>query len=241
MSKSHNSLYSYMVDTETLGKGDDAVVTQVGIVPYDVKTFEILGKFSRYVSVVDGIFHGGTVDPDTVAFWKKEMDKQGWDANTRDEAFYNGYSIKDTAEEIQQFIDTTVYDYGREFLIDAQGILFDIPKIDRLMVAGGQKSFTSQTRYNRVEDCRSIVNWLERLFPDVVKGIRKETLKHFNAHDAVGDCLIQIEILSECYKFVSELNRGCSESVISQAYDTVENVNKLSETPRSDILYKEGK
>lgn len=58
-----------MIDLETLGKGENALIIQIGAVYFDPSTGERGTSFFMNIDPVSAAQHGGQMDPDTVRWW----------------------------------------------------------------------------------------------------------------------------------------------------------------------------
>lgn len=178
-----------MIDLETLAMDDDAIIPQIGAVVFDNKTYEIIDEFCECINIMDLKKHGFAKDKDTVQWWSEQ------DKAIRDSVM-NGKKLGvEVAGEFDAFLNKHFEKIN--FDIWANGILFDIPKIDYFMFYFDFAPLTMRTRYNRVFDFRTLRNITRNNFMDVFT--EKESLLDPGAqHNALDDCRWQLGSLKAC-------------------------------------------
>ncbi len=169
-----------MIDFETLAKGENAVIIQIGAVYFDRNTGP--SKDKRFLVNVDPRSYKqqgikGDIDPDTVMWWLSQP------------------------KEAQSKIDNTnhsftVYDAFKRlavFLKDADKIwchaTFDFPKLDATLE---QLELEKPYKYSAGRDLRTLV--------DISNYDYKNHKFTGTRHSALDDCLHQIDYALECFK-----------------------------------------
>ena len=168
---------SVMLDVETLGNSSNYIVTQISMVPFNIKSGAAADKkdcFSRYISIEDSIDNGLRVESNTLMWW----------LNNNIDVFrcqLSGVgSISDVMIDMSNFIST----YCDESNFWATAVL-DYQSINCLSSIAG---ISSPIPYkNRM--CARTIRYMWEL-----KTGRKFASR--NTHDAYLDCLRQIEDLS---------------------------------------------
>ena len=198
-------MLNIMVDLESFGLDDDAVLTQIAMVAFD-EEYQTIEIFNKTVSVVDSLLDGFSITPSTLEFWRNELKKNDWDESVVQDLFHSKLKPAQVAREVHRWIEKVTE--GKQFVIWANGMLFDIPKIDKFLERYGFKSMTDRTRYSNTRDLRTL-----RL---VTKAINKDGLAKVedmlrakysgHVHNAVYDCLYQIELTQACMSILQTTN-----------------------------------
>lgn len=198
-------MLNLMIDLESFGLEDDAVITQIGCVAFDDNYSEI-SMFNQPVSIVDGLLNGFSITPSTLEFWGKELKKNSWSQDVVKDLFYSEVSCKDAADGLHRWLNKTFGD--EQFGIWANGILFDINKADYFLKRFGFKALTERTRYNNVEDLRTLRKTTQRINKSGLEKVEKVLRAKYadNVHNAVFDCQYQIELLQACLSILETSN-----------------------------------
>lgn len=182
------SMLNVMIDTETLALGENAVILQVGLVTFDDK-FMPLDFLDLKIDVTASLLDGFEASKETCRdFWAKQ------DKNVIRSVMYEGPRMppRDAARVLDQWFKDNFRD--QKVRVYANGILFDIPKIDNLMTRYGMKSLTSHIKYNQIIDFRSIRTFVKEQCPDKVNVAEGLSVNN-SLHNAVADSQWQISML----------------------------------------------
>ena len=169
-----------MVDIETLGVKRDAVVLQIGAVVFD-ENFEIKEKLCHNLSVDAQIACERSVETGALSWWFEQpqelqvsvilpsFDRDKISASVDSYRYFLGFDSKAT------FWSQGSFD-------------FDILE-DLYSPLGG-----APWKYYQLRDLRSVMKFADMCGVDS-KAIRDKAREGRNAHNALDDCLIQIEVL----------------------------------------------
>lgn len=165
-----------MLDVETLGVSDKAVVFQVGLCFFhpNIQTGEITGQYMGwYIDIQEQLNAGSCIDWSTLKWWTAEQ-PAGWASHL--------HKMKDANMSIAQFRESFDFIWGKfatsDTLLWAKGPQFDVVLLRRLL---GK----DPCRYSRVRDYRTIA----QLFPNI------EAEFNPDLHDAVADAKNQAQHL----------------------------------------------
>lgn len=223
-----------MIDLETLGLDDDAVIAQIAIIVFDDDRNPVT-KICLNLDITAGLMDQFTVDPKTCKFWA------GQPSNVKHAVLYQTPRIPphDAAKILDKWLKETFK--GKDFMVWANGILFDIPKLDNLLTRYGMKGLTERTRYSNIMDFRSVRRTAKTLYPEQFKHAENIMGDNPNMHNAEADCMWQIQmldaylcIMSGQYEIIQE-NSDANTSEQSAVIDTA--ISKLSEadTPPAEL------
>lgn len=197
-----------MLDLETLGLDDDAVILQIALTPFD-KNFNQnpsgIPSFNETISVVQSLIEGFTVTQGTLNFWKEQLTKTDVHSKLFEGVNFPQKVANLLSEWLKEYFDNEYFD------IWSNRILFDIPKVDGLLKKYDLQPLTAWTKYNRIYDFPGYVDSATLIYPNGV-----ETYKRFLngkygnlVHNALADCDYQIDLLKFCY------------TVMTNAHDTI--------------------
>ena len=169
-----------MVDIETLGTGQNSVITQIGACYFDRHTAEVKETFLVNVQIQDCLNHGLGVDAGALKFWFGEIFKRGTPTFLKEPL-----PLSSALGQLKQFAEIhteapiwshACFDFGR--LDDGYGKL-------------GQKLGFS---YRRLRDIRTLVD---------LSGIKRTDMpKEDKTHDALDDCKRQVRYCTQCFNFI---------------------------------------
>jgi len=180
---------SIMVDLETLALEDDALIPQIAAVVFDTKTFEVYGEFCECINILDLKKKGFSINKETMQWWSEQ------DADIRKSVMNGKKTGDEVAKEFDEFLN---YHFeGINFDIWANGILFDVPKTDYFMLFHDYAPLTMRTRYNRVQDFRTLRNQIRNKHRKELTKLEDEINKG-SQHNALDDCHWQLESLKLC-------------------------------------------
>ncbi len=158
-----------MVDLETLGMREDALILSASGVVFNSK--DIVDSF--YLEFDWNNQDCTTVVPDTIAFWMKQA--AGGKPYPQGKA-----PITELTETLNRFYT----DYKCETLW-ANGTDFDIPM---LKFRFESQKFTTPWKYNAVRDCRTVFKLFER-------SVNLDHLACTEKHNALADAVYQVQKL----------------------------------------------
>ena len=167
------------LDLETLGRGDNAPIVQIGVLSFD-DSGSAIDVFERKVDLQSLDSEG--VELSTVAWWLQQ------NSDVQDNVFGGGFRvpIKDVLEQLEVFILEQVPDLRSEVRI-WQHSSFDAPKVQHAFkkYLGREPEF----KYWWWKDIRTLTT---------VTGVDKPIGTGLMLHDAVEDCRLQAEYISTC-------------------------------------------
>lgn len=67
-------MYDLMIDIETLGKQDNAVITSIAARQFNVQTGKLGESFIIHIDIDDSLKHGRVVQGDTIQWWLQQSD-----------------------------------------------------------------------------------------------------------------------------------------------------------------------
>jgi hypothetical protein len=170
-----------MLDLETLGRGPQSVITQIGAAYFNMDG-DIGGKFSVNIQIQDCLNHGLIIDGSTIKWWFEQPESaRTWikDAKTLSEAL--------NAFRVFSFNAKHVWSHST----------FDIPIITNAYRILGQGT---PFNYHDMCDLRTLT-WL---WGGDYKKL-KEKHPQENKHDALSDCLYQIKYATYCFKEIKNV------------------------------------
>ncbi len=164
-----------MIDLETLGTGSDAVIVQIGACYFDRHTAEIGRTFRVNIHPESCQDEGLAIDGDTVMFWMDNADKATWRNAPRS-------GLVEALDMFSMFVGTSAI---RTAWASAG---FDFPILASAYRACDMRN---PIRYRMVRDLRTLAD---------LAGNPLATSLQQNAHDAMADCLYQVEYASICFR-----------------------------------------
>lgn len=185
-----------MIDLETLGVGDNAVVTSIGACFFDRFTGEIGDMFHEHIKIQDSLNHGREIDPDTLMWW---MD-QGINARG---ALIVGQKV-DTALNVAHAVvnfehwfkmDRNGWRGGYEDIcVWGNGISFDLAKLRHM--SGGDEPWSFWCE----RDVRTIVDVGQAL------GVDPKSKHNFEGipHCALDDAINQAQYVSAIFAAIKD-------------------------------------
>ena len=168
-----------MVDIETLGTDNNAVITQIGACYFDRYTGDIGEKLSVNIEIGSCLDKGLTVTSGSIKFWLERGEKA---------TFLNGpTSLSRGLSKFTQFIDK-------------KAIMWSHATFDPVILASAYKAIGQGIPYlyKNLRDIRTLVD---------LSGIKYEKKKEEGdpkSHDALEDCLYQVEYCTKCFKALQD-------------------------------------
>lgn len=171
-----------MIDLETLGMNESAVVLSIGAV-----AFSPSGLGDEFYIEINPDKYPGTVDLSTVQFWM-EQERKGTKC-----PIYGTASMQEALIELGAYLSNLCQGQFGKLVIWANGTDFDLPK---LCYMHGKNNNVIPWTYNAVRDTRTIY----KLFS--VYGTKPDRAGH---HNALADAKWQAEYLTSILKNLQEL------------------------------------
>jgi len=188
-------MFNLMIDLESLALDNNAIIPQIGFLIFD-EHYLPCGELCVNIDITSSLMDGFNVDPKTIKFWRDQ------DTAVVNSVLYSEPRLKPrlAAQLIDKWIKDTFK--GEDFMIWANGILFDVPKIDNLMTRYGLSPLTSHTRYNNIHDFRTLRNTAKALYPAQYEHANS-IIKNESTHNALADCYWQLETLGAIMQILS--------------------------------------
>lgn len=174
-----------MIDLETMSTSPNAAIIQLGAVAFDLTapiadTFDPATMFERTVALTSSLLAGGQVDPDTVAWWRRQA------LEAQAAVTLHGEPLAIVLKEFTAWYDAL----GKVEGVYAHGAAFDVPVLDSAYRALG---LTVPWRYTAVRDTRT----LYALATDLAGWQRP---RRTTAHTALADAVAQAEDVQSAYQ-----------------------------------------
>lgn len=215
--------YGIMLDLETLGILDDTTIIQIGAVLFDRFNEEILEKFESRMDirtiadqfdsfiedikknkekrdlnvtgkslVKDHLFIATeqSIDAGTLDFWMKTESNFNKFIELID--CNNGVSEWDMLNQFKTFVQNAQMTYGDSITIWGNGISFDVVKIKKKMMKYDLE-FPIMFYYER--DVRTLLELASLKSNMSINEIKNSVPKNNYAHDALEDCIFQVNYL----------------------------------------------
>ncbi len=228
-------MYQVMIDLETLGLDDNAVIVQIAFVIFD-PNFNIINELDIKLDVTMSLLDGFEADRNTAhKFWAKQ------DKKVIEEVFFSQPRLapRNAAQLIDKWLKSAIGD--QQFAIWANGILFDVPKIDGFMNRYGFKPITARTRYNLVYDLRSIMATGKQLHPEAMEAAKK-LHNQGSLHNALHDCYYQINMLKstmDCLGRKVEADFELEDMIEAPATASVSELVETGQLVKPEVLTEE--
>lgn len=182
----HKKRYSHgMIDLETLSLKNDAVIIQVAFVPFDIETGQHAKHvFCRQVDPADCERYGLRMSDETVAWWQNQ------DPAVKESVLQD----QEPLDFVLDMLSSHIINYT---LPDARiwsHSTFDIPVLNTAYERVGREV---PWHYKHTCDIRTL-EWLA--------GNPEIEIQNKQAHNALSDCLAQIEYVHKLYMRIKEGN-----------------------------------
>lgn len=176
-----NKFDNLMIDLETFGVCADAVVIEIGAVPFNFEGET--GKELQIYPEVQEQINTRKVEWSTIKFWMS----QEFEARNKQIQAHREFDLKNSLYKLSEFCKDNLVD---NFKVWGNG--FDIPLLNQAYSSFGLKTPWS---YKRIMDCRTI-SWLSKV-----------SVKKFEdgldvKHSAVSDCKFQIRFVVDSYRIL---------------------------------------
>jgi hypothetical protein len=201
-----------MIDLETLGTKEDAVVISIGVVLFDLDKKTVLEEFYAPLDAKSQIKRGRKVDPDTLKWWMGQSDAAKKVFNEKAE---------DPAKILQDL--SAVLDKHRPLIAWGNGSTFDISIMENMYNDYGIKLSWHYTRVNCFRTFRRLV------------GNDEKVEKNGVAHNALDDARAQVEYMFKHYNKAIPVAQ--MEPVITQPVTSVSlPLNKSISFPQEEVI-----
>ncbi len=177
-----------MIDLETLGIAQDAIVPIIGACIFSPTTGEITDTFYAHINQKDQQTLGRTTTPSTIDWWTKQSDA------AKKEIIKPGRPFKDVMEEFAEFLPTKCVVWGN-------GATFDISILEN---AFRMLDIQIPWAFWDVQDVRTVVNLAKQL-PKARRVEKGQFAFEGVAHNALDDAVHQATYTAAMYQ---ELTRG---------------------------------
>ena len=162
-----------MIDLETMGTSSNAAIVSIAAVEFDINTGEVGRVFYHKVDLQSCLNIGLTVEASTIEWWMKQAD------DVRYELFIDSLQIQLVLMQFRSFLS-------------------DIPNA---LLWGNSAKFDLCKLENAYSKCFHWVLWTHeqerdvRTFQSIFPEIKKDLIakRENSAHNAINDCLFQIE------------------------------------------------
>lgn len=177
-----------MIDIETLGLVPRAVVTQIGVMPFDFQQPIYSSGINVSVDASSSLMNGGIVQAESL-YWTAENNLKSLINTSHKSSLYNALIL--VGEYIKDVNPTFVWAKGPQFdciILESWYNYFNIPV---------------PWTYNQLRDVRTL-EFLARSF-EIDIGEIYDRYKD-GLHDALHDCKLQIEVCKKVMENVSKRN-----------------------------------
>lgn len=171
-----------MIDVESLGTKPGCIILSIGAVMFDMATGETGKKFYVNIDAVDSQKQGLTIEASTVWWWL------GQDAKAKEALEKSRVSLETALNSFEAWLEDN-NSVGCQIWANAPS--FDLSVLGYAFTLMHMKT----PWFYRQERC---VRTLVSFAPGIKQGV-KNTL----AHDALSDCLYQIEYCSAIWNYIN--------------------------------------
>lgn len=169
------------IDLETLGKGHDAAITQLGWCDFDPDNMEIGDPKALLISPREGV-----IDPSTVAWWLTQSDAA---RKTMVAAIEHGGLLAPALLSFGRHLETL----GDEVCVWGNGATFDITILES---AYNRCTLTPPWAFYNVRDMRTIVHLAQDL-----RGFNGASVVRAGVHhDAAADAAHQARVITAAWQ-----------------------------------------
>lgn len=199
-----NSTREIMIDLESFGVDDDALLLQISAISYDSETLEVYSVYDEILSLNTMSREIKPFEPSTLIFWLKEDNVDVFrklieKGNQPSTTYGKVMTEKRLATTFHKWLSDEASEsakIGQQINIWGNGISFDIVKINRLFK---KFSMSNPLPYFTERDVRTLVDYTCRKL-----NIDKNTLLNICGidkviqHDALNDVKFQITLVNVC-------------------------------------------
>lgn len=162
-----------MLDIETMATANNAVITQIGACYFNRETGEVGEKFLINVSMESCVKYGLVINAETVAWWFSQKENVTF--------LDNPQPLHVALAEFSKFVkyNTPIWSHAT----------FDFVVVMNAFRAVG---LPAPMHYTKARDIRTLVDLTN-------DGKWVETEKNHKTHNALDDCLCQVEYCTKCF------------------------------------------
>ena len=171
-------MYDLMLDLETLSTTHNAAIIQIAACYFNRETGVIEKTFFRNVDPLEK-YYNFEVSTETVFWWMQQQ------KNIIDDLYVNICPINEVLQDFNNFIlkDTIIWSHATfDFVI--------------LMNAFNKTNIKPKLHYRNSRDLRTLV--------DLAKMSFNKNEERISAHNALNDCLYQVEYAVKCFSKFSK-------------------------------------
>jgi hypothetical protein len=183
-----------MLDLETVGLCDNAVITQLSAVAFSIDNGSILDTFDEHIGIKPSVQKGLKIDGSSMEWWFKQPNK------VYEEVFVKAMTSETKIEDVLSRFDTWLKSLKDRFGVDYKSNINmwgNGALADNKWIRQAYKVCNMEPPWAFYEDrdVRTIVELGRRLFDYEYR----KTLFEGTVHNAVDDCKHQIKYCSEIY------------------------------------------
>ena len=182
-----------MVDLETLGKSAETPLIQFSAIAFDITNGRVLDRFDNKIRLDGHIL----VDADTLKWWLKT------NVELLNQIIAEGvFTEQETLENFKTFVEYQTFTESlklKNVYLWGNGILFDNTIIKGKML---KYDMVYPIFYRNDRDVRTFAEAACLITGDTYENMREEAHKNFLEHDALQDCLAQIELICRAYQII---------------------------------------
>lgn len=167
-----------MLDLETMGTDENFVILSVGMVKFNIDTGEIGNKLHLKISINDSLKKGFKIDGNTLIWWLNN-DKKAKEMINKGEKF----SINNTLDYISEFLNKDLEIWAKSPSFDCNLLKSYYQKLNRNI----------PWNFRNQQDVRTLINLNKKLYEEITKDVKI-------THDAIDDCINQINYYHQIYK-----------------------------------------
>jgi hypothetical protein len=182
-----------MLDLETMSTAPNAAIVQIGAVrfdPMESTTWIRQGRFERTVALQSSLLAGGVIDPETVAWWRRQEETAR-------------FAITADAFPLDIALSAFTRWFPKGATIWSHGAAFDVPVLDHAYRSLG---LVAPWGYRDIRDTRTLYSLAEQL-----AGWKRP--EHLTTHCALADALDQAGDVQSAYQALWSLKRQMVEAV----------------------------
>lgn len=192
-----------MIDLEYLAQGDDAVITQVAAVPFDIVTGEHTGHrcddyFDCHVQIQGQLDGGRVIDADTMLWWMGQIAANGEPEWTHQ---HEAEPLEDCLEAFTDWFETR---YDKDSCRIFSHVGYDVGKL-LSAYRGNEMVFPFIPRGRNAYHLQTLRQLAKLKAVDAGDEEFIFTIDEYRAektHNAVDDCVAQIKYATACWKYL---------------------------------------
>lgn len=175
-----------MIDLETLGTNENALVFQISAIEFDNK-YKVVSKFDKKITLESLLSKGYEIDVKTLNWWLEKNPKLFFNLISNKELV----SLEEALNDFANYLND-INSKDPNFEIWANSPNFDCVILKNLFKKNLPKFDLFETKFRDFRDLRTAISLYETI-------TNKEFYKEFKSetkHEGLSDCLNQIEKLS---------------------------------------------